>query len=410
MKEFDLFTLPNGIRVVHKQVANTKIAHCGIMLDIGSRDEGSHQQGIAHFWEHMAFKGTKKRKAFHIINRLESLGGELNAFTTKEKICFYSAVLDTHFEKSVDLLSDITFNSIFPENQIEKEKQVILEEMAMYQDNPEDAIQDEFDELIFAKHQLGNNILGTSSSVKSFQKSDFERFINENIDTSKIIFSSVGNVNFKKVTRIAQKYLGDLPARHCTKTRIAANGYTPQIKSSRKDNAQAQCAIGTRSFTIYEEKRIPFFLLNNILGGQSMNSRLNLSLREDHGLVYGVESHFQPYTDTGMFAIFFGTDPNQVDKSIDLTFKEIKKLQNKELGAGQLQAAKNQLKGQMAMAEENYNRIMLSMAKSLLDRNTIEPLENMFVKVDLITSLELQNLANTYMRSEDMSILTYRPT
>ncbi|MEQ9287598.1 MAG: pitrilysin family protein [Cyclobacteriaceae bacterium] len=409
MKEYDLITLPNGIRVVHKEVTHTKIAHCGIMLDIGSRDEGVDQQGMAHFWEHMAFKGTKKRKAFHIINRLESLGGELNAYTTKEKICFYATVLDNHFDKSVELLTDITFNSVFPEKQIDKEKSVILEEMSMYKDSPEDAIQDEMDELVFANHQLGNNILGNVESVKSFKKSDFERFLHENIDTSKIVFSCVGNVPLKKVIKIAGKYLGQVPTIENKKARLPVNGYRPALKTERKEILQAHCAIGKRSFHLFENERIPFFVLNNVLGGQSMNSRLNLSLRENYGLVYSIESSYQPYTDTGMFSIFYGTEPDSLEKSIELTFKEIKKLQQKALGSSQLQTAKNQIKGQLAMSEENYNSIMLMMAKSLLDMGKIQSLDSVFEKIDKITGAQLQDLAIKSLQRDEMSILTYVP-
>ncbi|MFY0653214.1 MAG: insulinase family protein [Cyclobacteriaceae bacterium] len=409
MKEYDLITLPNGIRVVHKEVTHTKIVHCGIMLDVGSRDEEPHQQGIAHFWEHMAFKGTHRRKAFHIINRLESLGGELNAYTTKEKICFYSSVLEEHFGKSVELLSDITFNSVFPEKQIDKEKKVILEEMSMYKDSPEDAIQDEMDELIFDGHQLGNNILGNVESINSFQKLDFIDFLGENIDTGKIIFSSIGNVPIRKVKKIAEKYLGHIVDSVKTKKRLPVNGYKPQFKTVNKEIIQSHCAIGKRSFDIYDDQRIPFFTLNNILGGQSMNSRLNMALREKHGLVYNIESSFQPYTDTGLFSVFYATEPDMLEKSIALTFKEIEKLQARPLGSSQLQTAKNQIKGQLAMSEENYNSIMLMMAKSLLDLGEIQTLDNIFRKIDCITRNQLQGLAVESLRKDDMCILTFVP-
>ncbi len=214
MEAYHTHTFDNGIRVIHKEVQHTSIAHCGFILDIGSRNEKPHQQGLAHFWEHMVFKGTQRRKAFHILNRLEAVGGELNAYTTKEKICFYASLLDHHYEKAVELLTDITFNSVFPEKQIEIEKGVILEEMAMYQDAPEDAIQDEFDSLVFKNHALGYNILGTSSSVAGFRKADFEQFIRENLNTERIIFSSVGNLPFKKVLRLAEKYMQAFP--HCS--------------------------------------------------------------------------------------------------------------------------------------------------------------------------------------------------
>ena len=279
MRAYEIVELPNGIRVVHKQVNSTKIAHCAVMLDIGSRDELPDQQGIAHFWEHMAFKGTKKRKAFHVINRLESLGGELNAYTTKEKICFYSAILDDHLDKAVELLADITFNSTFPDNQIEKERHVILEEMAMYQDSPEDAIQDEMDTVVFKDHQMGNNILGTKSSVQSFQQSNFLRFVNENLDTSRIVFASLGNYSLKKLMRVIDKWLKPQQIKNVNQKRSVVNGYAPEVIERLKDIIQAHVGIGGRAYNIYAEQKIPFFVLNNVLGGHNMNSRLNLALR-----------------------------------------------------------------------------------------------------------------------------------
>ena len=404
-----IIPLSNGIRAVHKHVGHTKVAHCAIMLDIGSRDEKTYQQGIAHFWEHMAFKGTQKRKAFHILNRLESLGGELNAYTTKEKICFYASVLDDHIEKAIELLVDITFNSTFPNKQIDKERHVILEEMTMYEDSPEDAIQDEMDTLIFNGHQLGNNILGTRDSVGSFHKDNFLEFISENLDTERIVFSSIGNQSHRKIERLVKKYLDEVPRKILTKNRQAVNGYSPNIRSVQKKIQQAHCAIGTRAFNIHDKERIPFFVLNNILGGPSMNSRLNLTIREKYGLVYNIDSHYQAYTDTGIFSIFYGTEPANLSRSIDLVFKEMKKLQNLTLGIRQLQMAKDQIKGQLAMAEENTNSIMLMMAKSLLDLNRIQTLEVIFKQIDDITTADLQDLANRVLQRDNMSILTFDP-
>lgn len=407
--DFSLITFNNGIRAVHKEVSHTKIAHCAIMLDIGSRDENEDQQGIAHFWEHMAFKGTEKRKAFHILNRLESLGGELNAYTTKEKICFYASILDEHIEKAVELLIDITFNSVFPDKQISKERQVILEEMSMYEDSPEDAIQDDMDEVIFKGHQFGNNILGNRDSVGGFSKNDFLKFISDNLNTEKVIFSSIGNVSEKKISRLVNKYLGDIPASSSSKKRTAANEYSSAIIAVNKPITQAHCAIGARAFHLHEPKRVPFFVLNNILGGPSMNSRLNLTIREKYGLVYSIDSHFQAYTDTGLFSIFYGTEPGSLDRSIELVFKEMEKLQKKSMGIRQLQTAKDQIKGQLAMSEENNNSIMLMMAKSLLDLGRIQSLESIFEKIDAITTLELMDLANETLKRDSMSILTFNP-
>ncbi|MEM6643834.1 MAG: pitrilysin family protein [Bacteroidota bacterium] len=407
--EFELFELPNGIRVMHKQVSNTKIAHLGIMLDIGSRDELHEEQGLAHFWEHMAFKGTKKRKSYHIINRLESLGGELNAYTTKEKICFYASLLDSHIEKAVDLLADITFNSVFPEREITKERKVILEEMSMYRDTPEDAIQDDFDEQLFPGHSLGSNILGTTASVKSFTKESFFRFLSRNLNTEIIILSSVGNYPAKKIKRLAEKYLLEIPHKNHTGARTKFEHYRPTKMMVKRPISQAHYAVGLPSLSIKDPNRIPFFFLVNLLGGPSMNSRLNLGLREKHGLVYSVDANYAAYQDTGQFAIYFATDPINVKKSLRIIFKEIERLKNEPLGSLQLQSAKNQIKGQMAFSEENNNSIMLMMAKSQLDLGRVPDINTTFKKIDAITSSQIQDLAAEYMPVEEMSTLAYLP-
>ncbi|MDO1446260.1 pitrilysin family protein [Rhodocytophaga aerolata] len=409
MEDYNIFTLPNGIRILHKQVTYTKIAHCGFILDIGSRDEKPHQQGIAHFWEHMAFKGTKKRRSFHIINRLESLGGELNAYTTKEKICFHASVLDRHFEKAVELLTDITFDSVFPERQIEKERSVILEEMAMYYDSPEDAIQDDFDNVIFADHSLGNNILGTTESVRSFHKEDFKQFILENLNTERIIFSSVSNLPFSKVVKMAEKYLAHIPVFSAKHVRDPFTNYKPKQIEKTRSVTQAQCAIGRTAYALNDSKRLPFFMLINILGGPGMNSRLNLALREKYGFVYSIEATYTPYIDTGFMAVYFGTEKRQLNKSIALVQKELKLLKEKKMGTVQLHAAKEQLMGQLAMAEESNLNFMLMMGKSILDLNRIDTLAEIFDSIRTVTAAELQDLANEMFAQDELSLLTFLP-
>ncbi|MEY5049264.1 MAG: hypothetical protein RLZZ175_2623 [Bacteroidota bacterium] len=407
--EFQLYTLPNGIKIVHKQVLHTKLAHCGLMLDVGSRDEEKHQYGIAHFWEHMAFKGTKTRKSIDIINSLETVGGELNAYTTKEKICFHATILEQFTERAVDILADITFNSTFPEKEIEKERGVILEEMAMYQDDPEDSIQDEFDEIIFANHSLGVNILGTEERVKAFQKQDFLDFIEENLDTNKIIFSSVSNWDFEKVIALATKYLGVIPSKSSKRNRSIFTINKPKIVERKRNITQAHCVMGRESFSIHHQDRVPFFMLNNILGGPGMNSRLNLALREKYGFVYGIDSGFTSYTDTGIFNIYFATEVKQLEKSVSLVKAELVKLQEKALTPLQLSNAKAQLKGQLAIAEENNNSFMLMMARSILDINKIDTMDVIFEQIDEVTSTKLQELANEIFDIDKFSFLKYIP-
>jgi len=405
MRNYEIYTLRNGIRVVHNQVTTTKIVHCGIMLDIGSRDENISNQGIAHFWEHMAFKGTTKRKAFHILNRLESLGGELNAFTDKEKILFYASLRDEYFERAVELLTDITFDSIFPSTQINRERNVILEEMSMYHDDPDDSLQDEFDNVIFSGHSLGMNILGTQKTVKSFQRKDFRSFVKQHLDTRKIVFSSVGNVPMEKVIQLAEKYLGHIPKLKSNSSRKKFSGYKPKEVELKRDVKQARCAIGSTAFHSLHDKRTPFFMLTNILGGGGMNSRLNMALREKHGFVYNIGAQFVPFTDTGLFVISFGTEPTQLNKSISLVKQELKKLRDEKLGVKQLAASKEQILGQLAMAEENNIGFMMMMARNLLDLQRITSLDEIFEHVKNTSSLELQTLANEMFDEKKLSVL-----
>jgi predicted Zn-dependent peptidase len=409
MEDYKLFTLKNGIRVVHRQVTNTKILHCGIILDVGSRDEEAHEYGIAHFWEHMAFKGTRKRKAFHIINSLDSVGGELNAFTTKEKICFYASVLDNFAEKAVELLADITFGSVFPEKQIERERQVILEEMAMYKDNPEDAIQDEFDEQVFHEHELGHNILGTTKTVRSFNRADFNKFIARNIDTSRIVISFVGNIPERKIKRLTNKYLGSLEIVSSQRERRAFELYVPsQIEQQRKD-MQAHFGLGRPAYPIADEKRITFSMLVNLLGGPSMNTRLNLALREKLGYVYAVDAGYQAYTDTGLFSIFFGTELKNLKRSINVVNRELDKLRNQRLGTVQLKSLKEQMMGQLAMAEENNAGQMLMMGKSLLDLGKIQSLDDIFARLKAVSASDMLDVANEMLAPAGLSTLIYIP-
>lgn len=409
MVDYNIFTLPNGIQVVHKEVNNTKIIHCGFILDIGSRDEREEQLGIAHFWEHMAFKGTTKRKAFHILNKLDAVGGELNAYTTKEKICFYASALDKHMESAFELLQDITFDSVFPEKQIEKERGVILEEMSLYHDSPEDSIQDEFDRVIFGDHPLGKNILGTPSSVRSFHREDFKQFIKNNLNTERVVFACVGNVSLKKVTKLAEKYFNPIPHLLDQKQRLPFQGYTPSQEVIKRNITQSHCAIGATAYELGHKNRLPFFMLMNILGGPGMNSRLNMALREKYGFVYNIEAGYHPFSDTGLFTIFFGTEPRQLEKGRKLVLKELQKLREVPLGSLQLHMAKEQLIGQLAMAEENNTSLMLMMGKSILDMGRVDSLDAIFERIRKVTSAQLREIANDQLEENRLSHLTFLP-
>ena len=409
MRNIKIFKLSNGVRVVHQHLATTKIVHCGIILDIGSRDENPDNQGIAHFWEHMAFKGTKRRRSFNIINSLDSVGGELNAYTDKEKVVFYASVRDEYFERAVDVLSDITFHSVFPDYQIEKERGVILEEMAMYHDSPDDSLQDEFESIVYKDHPMGMNILGKPETVKSFTKKDFLNFFKDHLGTDKIAFSCVGNISLEEVERVARKYFEGLKRKKASARRKRFKIYKPREHVLQRTVKQAKCAIGRDAYPIVNNNRIPLFLLVNILGGPGMNSRLNLALREKYGFVYSIDAHYIPYTDTGMFAVFFGTEPKQLNRCISLVKKELNRFREKPLTNRQLASAKEQMKGQLAMAEENNLSLMLSMGRSVLDLGRVPSLEEIYNQIDDITSFKLHDVAQEIFDEGKMSYLIMEP-
>ena len=409
MNSIQLTTLNNGITIVHRQVMHTEISHLGIMLDIGSRDELDDEQGLAHFWEHLAFKGTQKKNNMQIINRLEVIGGELNAYTTKEKICFHASVLSPYFERALELVTDITFHSTFPAKELEKERSVILEEMSMYYEAPEDAIQDDFDELLFPNHSLGVNILGTQETVNSFKQSDLNAFIARNMDTSRIVISSIGKHSHEKVFKWAEKHLGHIPAKRNQVKRILPPAMKPMERITKRGLNQSHVALGRQSYAIKHPDRLAFFMLINLMGGPSMNSLLNVSIREKRGLVYSIEANFTSYVDSGFWAIYFGTESNQVNKSVKLIHKEFEKLQDRTMSPAQLLKIKSQLKGQMAMAEESNLNFMLMMAKSLLDREKIETLDEIFEQIDLVSAEQLQRLAQEMLQADQLSCLIFEP-
>jgi predicted Zn-dependent peptidase len=395
--------------VVHQHIPGTAIVHCGIVLDVGSRDESHDNQGIAHFWEHMAFKGTRKRKTLDIISSLDSIGGELNAYTDKEKIAFYASVRNEYFELAVDVLSDITFHSIFPEKELEKERGVILEEMAMYHDSPDESLQDEFEAVVYKKHPMGMNILGREETVKSFMKKDFVTFFKNHLNTSRVVFSCVGNISLDEVQRLARKYLEGFRTHNSNGKRKKFANYKPQEEILNRVVKQAKCAIGRDAYPIKHEDRIPLYMLVNMLGGPGMNSRLNLALREKYGFVYSVDAHYIPYTDTGMFAVFFGTEPKQLDKCIKLVRKELDRFCDKPLSSRQLSSLKEQIKGQLAMAEENNLSLMLMMGRNVLDFGRVPTLEEIFDKIEEPSALKLQDIAQDIFDEKKLSFLTMVP-
>lgn len=401
------YTLPNGIRLVHHRT-NGMVAHCGLIINTGSRDENSKEHGIAHLIEHMLFKGTARRKAYHILSRLDDAGGELNAYTTKEETAIHASVLKEDFEKAVDIIMDISFNSIYPEKEIEKEKDVIIEEINSYLDSPAELIFDDFEEMVFSGQPLGRNILGTPESVKSFTQKSINDFILKNYSTNQMVFCSVGNISDDKMIKLFVKYFGPVPEKKKKRRSNKTALYEPASIVKKKDTYQNHCIIGNVAYDLNDNRRLGMFLLNNLLGGQGLNSRLNLSLREKNGLAYNVESNYNSYSDTGVFSIYFGCDSLNLDKSISITLSEMNRLRNKKLGALQLNKAKNQIKGYLARGYENHENLMLSLGKSLLVFNRIDTLEDICKKIDKLNSSQIMDIAGDIFEPAKLSTLIYK--
>lgn len=401
------FVLKNGIRIIHQE-AKSPVSHFGVLINTGSRDEEANEQGIAHFIEHVIFKGTQKRRAFHILNRIEDVGGELNAYTTKEETAVYATFLSEYYQRSMDLISDILINSTFPTKELELEKEVVIEEINSYKDNPSELIFDEFEEILFDGHPIARNILGTPELIKTFSKNSILKFMDENYHTDQIVLSSVGNISMSKFIHLAEKFFGEIPEKIRTKKRSDLYNYKPLTRIIQKDTFQAHCIIGNLAPTIFSPKRMQMVLLNNILGGASMNSRLNMVLRERNGMAYNVESGYTGYFDTGEFSVYFGTDKENMEQALRLVNKEFRKIKEQPMGILQLSRAKKQLIGQLAISTENREDLMLSIGKSYLFFDRVDTLEIIFKKIEAIGCAEIQEIANEILDEPQSSTLIYQ--
>lgn len=405
--EYNYFTLDNGIRLIHQQCQST-VSHLGIIINAGSRDENTNQHGIAHFIEHVVFKGTKKRKAYHVLSRMEDVGGEIDAFTTKEETCIYASFLNQYYQRTIELLADIVFNSTFPDKELEKEKEVILDEINSYKDSPAELIFDDFEELVFKNHPIGRNILGEPNLLANYNRSHLLNFVSQNYNTNQMVICSVGNIPFKKLVYWVTKYFGAITANLRTGQREKLNGYTPQNTVINKDTHQAHCIIGNRAYSIKDDNRLALDFLNNLLGGPGMNSRLNLALREKHGYTYNIESFYTPYTDTGIVGVYFGTDVSKVEKSLKIIKTEIKKLQTEKLGILQLERAKKQMIGQLAISTENHPAMMLNIGRSFLLFDKVDDVEVVYKKINALTATQIIDTANYIFDFNMLSTLIYK--
>ena len=403
---YNTYTLANGLRIIHAQNTSA-VAYCGYAIDAGTRDEAEDEQGMAHFVEHLMFKGTRKRHAWHILNRMEHVGGALNAFTNEEETVVYSAFLAEHFPRAVELLSDIVFHSTYPQHEIDKEVEVIIDEIQSYEDSPSELIFDDFEELIFPHHSLGRNILGKPELLRRFKSEDALRFTSHYYRPDNMVFFVQGNIDFKRIVRLVEKAVNDIPSQACGQRRTSPLAYVPQTRTIQRDTHQAHVMIGSRGYDAHNGKRTALYLLNNILGGPGMNSRLNVALRERSGLVYNVEANLTSYTDTGVFCIYFGADSKDVSRCIRLVHKELKRLREKPLTATQLAAAKKQIIGQIGVARDNAESTALDMGKTFLHYGKMEAPQEIFHRIEALTAHDLWEVANEMFAENYLSTLIY---
>ena len=407
--EYNVHTLSNGIRILHVPSASA-IAHACILINSGSRDEEDSKMGLAHFIEHLIFKRTEKRNTTQILNRLESVGADLNAYTTKEYTCIHASFLHPYVDRTLELFNDIVFHSIFPADEIEKEKGVVLDEITSYIDQPEEAINDDFEDMLFANHALGRNILGTPETVTKLNQKDIKQFIKHNYRTDQIIVAVLGNYTFNKLIKIGSKYFGEVPENSSESSRIKPLKALPQHLLVNKQMMQAHSMLGTQTYSLHHPYKAGLLLLNNILGGNGMSSVLNLQIREKYGIAYTIESNYSLLSDTGIFALYFGTDKEKVDRATQLIYKEFKKIRSAKMSEVQLQKAKNKFIGQIALGEENRIGLIISMAKSLIDYHKIDDLETVFNKIRAVSAEDMDAIANEVLDEQNLSSLTFYPT
>ena len=447
--KYNTYTLDNGLRIIHLP-SDSKVVYCGYQINAGTRDEEPGEEGLAHFCEHVTFKGTERRKAWHILNCLESVGGDLNAYTNKEGTVYYSAILKEHIARAVDLLSDIVFHSVYPQAEIDKEVEVICDEIESYNDSPAELIYDEFENILFKDSSLGHNILGTAEQVRSFTTEDALRFTRKLYRPDNAIFFAYGDIDFKKLVKLVGRALADddsgkLAEEDChadfadgadfsggtgfagDENSITTEKSVSSVKSvgpknypsvgeeiagqtivMQKNTHQAHVMIGTRAYDVNDDRRMPLYLLNNILGGPGMNAKLNLALREHNGLVYTVESTMVAYGDTGTWSIYFGCDEHDIKRCLRLVRKELDRMMEKPLSDSQLKAAKKQIKGQIGVACDNRENFALDFGKSFLHYGWEKNVDCLYEQVEAITSQQIQDVARELFDKNRLITLIFK--
>ena len=440
--KYNTYTLDNGLRIIHLP-SDSKVVYCGYQINAGTRNEEPGEEGLAHFCEHVTFKGTERRKAWHILNCLESVGGDLNAYTNKEGTVYHSAILKEHIARAVDLLSDIVFHSVYPQAEIDKEVEVICDEIESYNDSPAELIYDEFENILFKGSPLGHNILGTAEQVRAFKTEDALRFTRKLYRPDNAIFFAYGDIDFKKLVKLIGRALADDDSGKLAEEKLpqisqitqisgdensitteksvssvksvgpknypsVGDGIAGQTIVMQKNTHQAHVMIGTRAYDVNDDRRMPLYLLNNMLGGPGMNAKLNLALREHNGLVYTVESTMVAYGDTGTWSIYFGCDEHDVKRCLRLVRKELDKFMQKPLSDAQLKAAKKQIKGQIGVACDNRENFALDFGKSFLHYGWEKNVDRLYEQVDAITAAQIQAVAQELFDKDRLTTLIFK--
>jgi len=406
--EFEVAQLDNGIKIIHQQTFSTNIAHIGLMIDVGSRDELDHEHGMAHFIEHVIFKGTNKRSAKQILSRLDAVGGEINAYTGKEDTVIYASVLKEHYNRAAELISDILVNSTFPEAELTKEKEVIYDEINYYLDTPSEQIFDDFEKQLFEDYSIGRNILGTKEKLDGFNQQMIKDFIKRNYTTNRMVISSVGPFSFKQAKSVIERYFSSIPSSTSTRSKQSFAALSKQDLILKRDVMQSHQMIGLRAYDQKHRNKAALTLVSNYLGGPAMNSRFNLEVREKRGFTYNIESNYSPFTDTGIFSVYFGTDSQNVNATRNIILKELKKLRSKSIGSRTLYSAKKQLIGQLSLAQENKASLMLALAKSFLIHDRVDSIEEVVKKIESISEEQIFELANELFKEDLIHSLTYQ--
>lgn len=400
-----MHTLPNGIRCVLKQVRSA-VCYCSMTIGAGSRDERVGEFGMAHLIEHTLFKGTLKRKAYQVNCRLENRGGEINAFTTKEETVVHATVMKGDFAKAVELMDDIIFHSTFPEGEVEKEKEVIYDEINMYKDSPDERIYDDFEDLLFEDSEMGHNILGRKRTISHIGSEQIKSFVARNYTTDNMVFAAIGPISPRQFVATVERYFGAEVA-----TRKEGGRKAPEVVRqfqkgvSHPSHHQVRSVVGTRAYALNDKRRLALIMMTNILGGPSAASRLNVALRERNALTYCVEALYTPFSDCGMFTIYFSCEKEKLEQCRKIVAEEIERIKTVPLTTRQLAIAKQQFLGQFSISAENNEAYMLGVGKSYLVFDSVDNLDEVYRKVEAITPEDIRSAAQEVL--SELSSLTY---